>query len=49
MQSLWDTNELDKNNFCHLVYAVKMKKTVEVPIAPQSHGIADPTSEFNID
>jgi hypothetical protein len=27
MQSLRDTDKLDKNDFCHLTYAVEIKKT----------------------
>lgn len=47
MQSLSDANELDKNDLCYSTYAVKIKKTLEVPILSQLYWIVDQASEFD--
>ena len=47
MQSLRDANELDKNDFCHSAYPMKMKKTLEVLVLYQLRQIPDPTSQFD--
>jgi hypothetical protein len=49
MQSLHAADELDKNDFRHSTYAMKMKQTVEHPAVLQSRQIADATSEFDDD
>lgn len=49
MQSLHAADKLDKNDFCHSTYAMKMKQTVEHPTVLQSCHIADATFEFDDD
>jgi hypothetical protein len=49
MLSLRAADKLDKNDFCHLAYVVKMKQTVEPPVVPQSRQSVDATSEFDDD
>jgi hypothetical protein len=47
MQSLQDADELDKNDFRHSAYPMKMKKTLEVLLLYQLRQFPDPTSQFD--
>jgi hypothetical protein len=49
MQSLQSKEELDKNDFRHLMYAVRTKSTNEGPGLPEIRRTADAISEFDDD
>jgi hypothetical protein len=49
MQSLLDFKNLDKNDFRHSTYTMKMKKTKKVLVLQQSCRLTNPTSEFDDD
>jgi hypothetical protein len=49
MQSLRSEEELDKNDFRHLMYAVRAKSTDEGPSLPEIRRTADAISEFDDD
>jgi hypothetical protein len=47
MQSLRSEEELDKNDFRHLMYAVRAKSTDDGPSLPEIRRSADAISEFD--